>query len=165
MDLRTATPADVEAILHLIALAREHLRRLGIDQWQGPYPGREAILEDIGQGAGYVLERAGVAGYVAILPGEEPTYRQIEGAWLQQGPYCTLHRVVADTRRRGQGRGASLLAEAAALAQKGAVEALRVDTHRANTPMRHLLEKQGFVPCGQITLADGAPRVAYEKRL
>ena len=165
MDLRTATPADVEAILHLIALAREHLRRLGIDQWQGPYPGREAILEDIGQGAGYVLERAGVAGYVAILPGEEPTYRQIEGAWLQQGPYCTLLSVVADTRRRGQGLGASLLAEAAALAQKGAVEALRVDTHRANTPMRHLLEKQGFVPCGQITLADGAPRVAYEKRL
>ena len=165
MDLRTATPADVEAILHLIALARERLRRLGIDQWQGPYPGREAILEDIGQGVGYVLERAGVAGYVAILPGEEPTYRQIEGAWLQQGPYCTLHRVVADTRRRGQGLGASLLTEAAALAQKGAVEALRVDTHRANTPMRHLLEKQGFVPCGQITLADGAPRLAYEKRL
>lgn len=31
--------------------------------------------------------------------------------------------------------------------------------------MRHLLEKQGFVPCGQITLADGAPRLAYEKRL
>ncbi|WP_138294857.1 MULTISPECIES: GNAT family N-acetyltransferase [unclassified Clostridium] len=165
MDLRMATPADVEAILHLIALARECLRRLGIDQWQGPYPGRETILEDIGKGAGYVLERAGVAGYVAILPGEEPTYRQIEGAWLQQGPYCTLHRVVADTQRRGQGLGASLLAEAAALAQKRGVEALRVDTHRANTPMRHLLEKQGFVPCGQITLADGAPRLAYEKRL
>ena len=165
MELRRATPADVETILHLIALARASLRDLGVDQWQGPYPDREAILEDIGKSAGYVLDCAGVAGYVAILPGEEPTYRQIEGAWLQQGPYCTLHRVVADTRRRGQGLGASLMAEAAALACKGGVEALRVDTHRANIPMRHLLEKQDFVLCGQITLADGAPRLAYEKRL
>ena len=39
---------------------------------------------------------------------------------------------------------------------------IRVDTHEGNIPMRKMLEKQGFVYCGVIHLADGSPRVAYQ---
>ena len=38
---------------------------------------------------------------------------------------------------------------------------LRADTHADNKVMQHLLEKNGFVRCGNITLADGTSRIAY----
>ena len=40
---------------------------------------------------------------------------------------------------------------------------LRIDTHEDNKIMQHLIEKNGFVKCGIIHVADGSPRIAYEK--
>ena len=40
---------------------------------------------------------------------------------------------------------------------------LRIDTHHANKIMQHVLEKNGFRKCGIIHLANGDPRLAYEK--
>ena len=38
-----------------------------------------------------------------------------------------------------------------------------LDTHEANGPMRHKLEKNGFTYCGIIYVEDGTPRRAYQK--
>jgi hypothetical protein len=38
---------------------------------------------------------------------------------------------------------------------------IRIDTHRDNCIMKHILTKYGFTMCGVIYLADGAPRDAY----
>ena len=40
---------------------------------------------------------------------------------------------------------------------------LRVDTHADNAPMLHLLPALGFVRCGIIHVADGTPRIAFER--
>ena len=40
---------------------------------------------------------------------------------------------------------------------------LRADTHEANVTMQRCLERAGFVRCGVIHVADGTPRLAYEK--
>lgn len=37
------------------------------------------------------------------------------------------------------------------------------DTHQDNKITRHLIEKNGFAKCGIIYVADGSPRIAYEK--
>ena len=42
-------------------------------------------------------------------------------------------------------------------------EILRIDTHENNAPMRGLLRKLGFVQCGTVHLADGSPRLAFER--
>ena len=42
-------------------------------------------------------------------------------------------------------------------------ESLRIDTHADNAPMRGLLRKLGFAQCGTIRLADGSPRLAFER--
>ena len=44
-------------------------------------------------------------------------------------------------------------------------ESLRADTHADNKIMQHVLEKNGFRKCGIIHLANGDPRLAYEKML
>ena len=39
---------------------------------------------------------------------------------------------------------------------------IRIDTHRDNRTMRHLIEKSGFARCGLIHVEDGSPRIAYQ---
>ena len=42
---------------------------------------------------------------------------------------------------------------------------LKIDTHRDNRIMQHLLDKNGFTYCGIIYLDDGTERLAYQKQL
>ena len=91
------------------------------------------------------------------MPGIEPTYGYIDhGRWIdEQTPYATLHRLAAMPNSCG-------IADIAFCYAKEHFSHLRVDTHHDNRPMRHILEKQGFVYCGIIYMPDGAPRDAYE---
>ena len=43
------------------------------------------------------------------------------------------------------------------------INSIRIDTHRDNCIMKHILTKYGFQECGVIYLADRAPRNAYIK--
>ena len=93
----------------------------------------------------------------ALIPGEDPTYVRIEaGAWPDDAPYATIHRLAAD----GTGRGVTGAVIAWCAAQS---PVLRADTHADNAPMQHLLEKHGFVRCGIIYTDDGTPRLAYQR--
>ena len=47
--------------------------------------------------------------------------------------------------------------------ERGKQKSLRADTHADNKIMQHLLEKNGFTRCGIIHVADGTPRIAYQK--
>ena len=40
---------------------------------------------------------------------------------------------------------------------------VRADTHADNKIMQHILEKNGFTKCGIIHVADGTPRIAYQR--
>jgi uncharacterized protein len=128
-------------------------------QWVG-YPQREDILEDIERGVSYIVESSKFkvqSGTFALVPGIEPTYGYIDhGRWIdEQTPYATLHRLAAMPNSCG-------IADIAFCHAKEHFPHLRVDTHHDNRPMRHILEKQGFVYCGIIYMPDGAPRDAYE---
>ncbi len=96
-------------------------------------------------------------GTFALVPGIEPTYGYIDhGRWIdEQTPYATLHRLAAMPNTSG-------IADIAFRYAKEHCAHLRVDTHHDNRPMRHILEKEGFVYCGIIYMPDGAPRDAYE---
>ena len=88
-------------------------------------------------------------------------------------PYSPLYRGMTPpmpTLRGHGGRTAPTVpcTDWAATAPAGAWAArqcphLRADTHAANLTMRHCMERAGFVYCGVIYVADGTPRVAYEK--
>lgn len=40
---------------------------------------------------------------------------------------------------------------------------LKIDTHRDNIVMQHLLDKNGFKYCGVVYLENGSERIAYQK--
>jgi len=88
--------------------------------------------------------------------GDDPTYLEIDGAWLNDRSYATLHRIASRGTQKGLFK---LIIEFS----WSICPNLRIDTHQNNTPMRHLIEKNGFVYCGIIIVGDGTPRLAYQK--
>ena len=93
----------------------------------------------------------------AFIIGKDPTYDRIEqGRWLSKTVYGTIHRVAGD----GQIKGVFDLVMAFCNKR---IRHLRIDTHQDNKVMQHLILKNGFQKCGIIYVADGSPRIAYEK--
>ena len=156
--IRQATTQDVPEILRIYEAARVFMRRTGnMTQWSGGYPSEEVVCTDIMRGVSYVLENAegNAAAAFALIPGDDPTYTHIEGAWRDDSPYATIHRAGSDGTEHDVFRSILVFARA----RHGH---LRTDTHADNIPMQNCLQKNGFAYCGIIYLADGDPRRAYE---
>ena len=164
---RCAEKRDFEAIMALIHRAQERIRLLGIDQWQDGYPEPELIAHDIENKIGCVFEDDGkIAAYLVLLDTPEPVYDALDGTWLTSGAaYATIHRMAIDDGHRGSGVAADMLRKAVEMAKAENLASVRADTHRGNKAMRRVLEKNGFVDCGEVTypVDAGDPiRVAYE---
>lgn len=158
MNIRKSTYKDVDLVLSMYGHSRSVMRADGNqEQWVG-YPQHEDVEEDIARGVSFIISLDETPiGTFALVPGVEPTYGFIDhGRWIDEGsPYATLHRLAAMPDTSG-------IAEIAFKYAKERYDHLRVDTHKANRPMHHILEKQGFVYCGTIYMPDGSPRDAYE---
>lgn len=166
MLFQKAAPQDAPAIARMIAQAQRWFAENGIDQWQNGYPNEESVRKDIAAGSGVVLRDQGrVVCYASLGFLPEPSYAEIDGAWRCDGDYAVLHRVVTEQSRKGQGLAGELFARCESAARLFGVQSLRVDTHEQNGPMQRALQKFGFLPCGRIRLADGSPRLAFEKPL
>ena len=183
LDIRPAKEEDLPAILDILDAARGIMRASENPlQWADGYPSAAAIRSDMAKGGGMLVtasvgeqvggcgkqaggggKQAGggrerPVGYFAFLPSPEPTYARIDGGtWLDDRlPYHVIHRIasypevhgVFDTMLRWAGE------------REGN---LRIDTHRDNRIMQHLLGKHGFQFCGIIYLASGDERLAYQR--
>lgn len=161
MTIRRAVFEDLDKILAIYEHARNQMRLSGNpNQWGTGNPPVKVIENDIRNGNSYVLvENDAIYGVFALIFGMEPTYAQIEnGAWLNDAPYATIHRVAGSGERKGILRCCLSFCEAK-------TPNIRVDTHADNHIMQHLLETSGYLRCGIIHVADGSPRIAYQKTL
>ena len=156
-QVRKAVEADYQGILKIYAYAREFMAKTGNPrQWGTNYPPEEMLQEDIRVGNLFVVEKEGIHGVFAYFTEPDPTYGYIEdGAWLDDSPYGTIHRVAGD----GSGGVFSAVLNFA----ESQNPHVRIDTHHDNLVMQHVLEKHGFSRRGIIYLEDGDPRIAYEK--
>lgn len=157
--ITSATVKDLTDILNIYEHARTFMAENGNPaQWADGYPQKELLLRDIGRKQLYLCRDArGIYGVFAFVIGEDPTYACIEnGAWLSDAPYGTIHRIAANGREKG------VFAEAVSYCEKR-IPHLRIDTHHDNRIMQHLISNHGFQKCGTIYVADGSPRIAYEK--
>lgn len=156
--IRKSRPSDYDEMMEIYAIARRFMKGAGNPtQWGDSFPPAELIREDIRLGRGYVCEIDGrLQAVFAMIPGEDPTYQVIEGSWLNDRPYCAVHRVAS----RGEVKGMATQVLGWCLEQCGNI---RIDTHDDNLPMQRVLEKNGFTKCGRIWCEDGTPRIAYQR--
>ena len=157
--IRLAIGNDLAQIQTVYAAARRFMVASGNpNQWSQSYPSDELLWQDIAKQQLYVEETDGtIHGVFVLAMGEDPTYAYIEGGeWLSDEPYGTIHRIASD------GSASGFFSRCMAFCESK-ISHLRIDTHHDNAVMQHLAEKVGFHRCGIIYLANGSPRIAYEK--
>ena len=168
MIIRSANSGDLSRILEIYGVAKQSLRAMGIDQWQDGYPNADSVRTDIDNGTGCVLvENGAVIATAAVYVGHEATYDRIcGGSWRTDAPvYGIIHRIAVAPQAKNKGAASRFMDYCADLARAAGVPSLRCDTHADNATMQHTLEKNGYIRCGTIYLADGAPRIGYERVL
>lgn len=159
--IRRATYDDVPVLMDVFRKARGIMRSSGnMHQWNDGYPSENIVRKDIDNGNCYVLCDDGeVVATMAFIPGPDPTYAEIyDGGWLSDAPYHVIHRIAV--AEPGHNAAKALLDWGFERA-----ESIRIDTHKDNVIMHHVLSKYGFTHCGMILLANGDPREAYQKDL
>ena len=154
--IRPATQADMADILEIYAHARRFMAENGNPtQWGQHHPAKDMLEEDIRHSRLYVVESNGrLCGVFMFAVGDDPTYTYIEGSWRSDAPYGVIHRIAG----AGGGVFAAALEYCSAI-----ISHLRIDTHGDNKPMQHMVEKAGFSKRGIIYVADGTPRIAYDR--
>lgn len=161
MYIRHTEEADLPRVMALYAAARVFMAEHGNPNQWGPtnWPPEALIRRDIESGKSFVCMLDGrVAGTFFYDCGEEiePTYRQIDGAWIGGSEYGVIHRIATDVDTHGVGRFCIHWGQA----KSGH---LRIDTHPDNHVMQSMLTKCGFTRCGIIHVEeDDNPRYAYE---
>lgn len=169
MKLRKSTQADVETIMSIIGDAQELLASQGSDQWQDGYPNTTQIETDIQKNESYVVvdDNGNIMATTMFTFGGEVTYNSIEGEWITKDPvqYGVIHRLAVSAQHRKKGLAKFVLIECEEMLKERKFDSLRIDTHRMNTGMQHMLLSNGYVYCGVIQLARGSDRLAYEKKM
>ncbi len=158
MEIRKAVHADLDEVMDIYEAARGIMRSSGnVNQWVNGYPQRDVLEQDINRGELYVAESDGKLCAVFMFTlRDDPTYAYVEdGAWPNDMPYGTIHRLGSSGKVRGVGGACIEFC-------KERIANVRADTHADNLIMQNLLKKHGFVRCCRIYVEDGTPREAFQ---
>lgn len=158
MTIRKAILEDIPRMQEIFAIARSFMAETGNpNQWADTYPSIEQLCDDINSGDSYVcLEHGKMVGTFVLRGGNDPTYDRIyDGAWKNDNPYATIHRIASN----GEVKGIFNTAMEFALQH---YDTIRIDTHRDNKVMQKLVAKAGFLYCGIILCWNGDERLAYQ---
>lgn len=159
MEIRKTRPDELELLIKMYENARMFMASHGNpSQWGTRYPSVPLIEQDIRSGCSYVCtEHDEIIATFYYRKGPDDTYARIySGQWLNERPYGVVHRITSN----GTIKGTATYCLNWALEQCGN---LKIDTHRDNMVMQHLLERNGFHYCGIIYTDDGSERLAYQK--
>lgn len=170
MEFVVAKEKDLERMCEITKMAKNQLKKMGLDQWQKGYPSREVWIQDIEDGCAYLaVEDGQILGVFAFQTTPDVSYGEINGKWLTDGAYASMHRVCVADESKGRGVAGKMFAQGFLMAGELGFPAVRIDTHPGNIPMQRALEKAGFLVCGEIHLKggceDGDLRIGFEKIL
>ena len=156
--IRNARPSDWDDIMEIYAIARGFMKTAGNPtQWGDTEPPIEWLDVDIERKELYVCaDGDDVYGVFMFMMRDEPFYHHpIEGEWLNDEPYGTVHRIASHGSRKG------VFVEAINFC-KSKMDNVRIDTHPNNLTMQNCCEKNGFTRCGLLTVKrDGSRRIMY----
>ena len=161
-SIRKSQTEDLACLLKIYAAARERMAAAGNSkQWGNedpPYPVEALLRDDIEKGNSYVIydeDPAHIIGTFYYYEGVDPTYLEINGQWINDETYGTIHRIASD------GKASGIVARATQFALDKNPN-VRVDTHRDNKAMLAALYNAGYDFCGHIKTRDGSERLAFQ---
>lgn len=165
LTFRKAVKSDAETIWEILQQAILRRKKDGSQQWQNGYPNLETVHSDIEKNQNYVLESGHrVLATAALIFNDEPAYEKIKGKWLTDSDFYVVHRVAVSDEFLGRGLIQIFFKKMEAFAKQNKVFSIKVDTNFDNPAMLRILEKLGYMYCGEVEFS-GSPRKAFEKVL
>jgi GNAT superfamily N-acetyltransferase len=158
VNVRAATPEDVETVGLLLDDASAWVGELGFRQWPLPFP-RDEIAAAIDRGEVYVADLDGESVATVTLLESDPF-------WGER-PHDALyvHKLAVRRDRAGRGIGAALLDWAAGHAAQGGRSFLRLDCLNGDAGIRRYYESLGFEDRGEFDdRGRGLELRLYERR-
>lgn len=158
MTIRRSRISDIGRLHEIFAIARRFMVETGNPhQWAEDYPSEELLKKDIESGDNYVcISGKRIVATFVLRESIDPTYNVIyDGAWLNDKPYATIHRIASS----GEVKGVFSSALRFALQR---YDSIRIDTHADNRVMQSAIAKAGFSYCGIIHCWNGSERLAYQ---
>ncbi|MDP9957762.1 RimJ/RimL family protein N-acetyltransferase [Epilithonimonas hungarica] len=159
MEIRKSTPEDINEIMDCINTARQLMRESGNTvQWTNGYPSKGLMLESVEKGCNFlIINDDEVVATFDFIISDDPNYSLIEnGSWLNDEKYGVIHRLASNGKAKG-------VAQFCFEWCFQLFPNIRIDTHETNVAMQKVLERLGYQKCGIIYVADGTPRLAYQK--
>ena len=158
MKIRKTTLKDLHNVMNIYKVARKNMiKNNNPTQWGKRFPKRSWIINDIKNNNSYViLDNNNIVGVFSLLFGSDPTYSYIEGKWINDLPYATIHKVASNCTSKN-------ILKTIIDYSFTKINNIRIDTHQDNKIMIHLLEKYKFTFCGIIYVRNHSPRLAYQK--
>ena len=157
---RGAVRGDLPQILQIYAHAREAMAASGNPtQWGDNFPPQELLEEDIDSNRLFVYVLNGqLLGVFAFILGGGPHLSGDRGRCMAERCPALWHHPSAGLLRQEQGGGFSgHRVVSGALPEPAGGHPCRQPDHAASAG------KNGFTRCGIIHVADGTPRIAYQK--
>ena len=158
MEIRNTSLKDLHKVMQIYKITRRNMiKNNNPSQWGKRFPKRSWIKKDIKDNNSYVIINEGrLVGVFSLIFGSDPTYTNIEGKWINDLPYATIHRIASDSTTN------NILITALDFSFSK-INNIRIDTHKYNKIMIHLLKKYGFTYCGIIYVRNHSPRLAFQK--
>ena len=145
---------DIKLIMAIINDGKKHLKSQNSLQWNLPngYPNEDILLNDIKNESCYLyIEDNEVIGTMSIIHTPDENYYEINGKWLTDQPYASIHRIAVLNSHHNNGIGVKMLLEAEKIVNNN-IYSIKIDTHKINVQMIKTIEKCGYTYCGTITL-------------
>ncbi len=152
--IRKASINDLNEVLKIYEDAIIKFEQEKTFQWtKGFPPNEESFKNDLVNNEIYVamLDNKIVGVMTFLLDGEED-YTEIDGSWINEDKYLTIHRIAVSKECYGKGIGYKLIDFAKDYCLKNGYYNIRIDTHVRNFDMKKLLTRNGFVYTGIIKL-------------
>lgn len=169
MEFKKATIKDTSEILNIVKIAMNHMKEENNPQWVDEDAIMNSIINYINNNQYYLaIKNNEIVGIFALILTKDETYDVIDGKWLNNEKYITIHKIAVKYHK--QHIASDILNFIIDLAKEKSINNIRIDTSSLNKSMTTFLEKNNFKYCGVISITKNfndlkSHRNAYQKEL
>ena len=152
MKICLALLEDIDKIMNIYDIVRIRMVNEGnFTQWDNRDVFKFEVIEYIQKGLLYkVIKNDEIVGYFAYISGKDNAYSLIDGRWLNEDEYVTIHKIAS--KYNNAGIGSFVIDYVINRCKNENVKNIRIDTHKNNISMNKFLINKGFIICGVISL-------------
>ena len=152
MNIELVILDDLYKLMDIYDLARVRMVNEGnLTQWDNREVFKTEIIDYINKKILYkVIENDEIVGYFAYIYDIEHAYDVIDGKWLNQDKYITIHKIAS--KYNNKGIGGFIIKYVIDRCKNEGIYNIKIDTHKNNLSMNKFLTNKGFINCGVISL-------------